>query len=321
MNRRATRISVAMAAYNGERFIAEQLASIAAQTLTPYEIVIVDDHSNDQTALIIAGFAQSVAIPVRVLHAERNFGTTVSFERAIAACTGDWIALADQDDIWLPHKLSCLLAAGESRRWDAVFSDARIVDEVLGSGGGSLLRNMQLSQAMRAKFLVGVGLAPLLRYSMVAGTTLMFRASSRDAILPIPPPWLHDHWIAMLLASVGRIGLCDEELVLYRQHGRNQIGIKENWSREWVKAQRKDPQQYRFEAMMLRQLRARLESLRFAKCAVTDILQRKEVFLERRYRTHCGKPGRFWAFGQNLLRGDHFRFGRGWKGVLKDVLL
>src|ERR671927_271278 len=102
------KFSVAMCTYNGARFVREQLASIAAQTRPPDELVVCDDCSTDATLECIREFARTAPFPVRVVENEKNAGSTKNFERAVELCEGDFIALADQDDVWLPEKLQRL---------------------------------------------------------------------------------------------------------------------------------------------------------------------------------------------------------------------
>ena len=108
----------------------EQLASIAAQTRQPDELVVCDDGSSDATPQIVEDFASLVAFPVRFFRNPKNLGSTKNFEQAIGLCTGDLIALCDQDDIWLPEKLA---RQAEMLERDAslggVFSDAELVDD------------------------------------------------------------------------------------------------------------------------------------------------------------------------------------------------
>lgn len=112
------RISVAMATYNGERFISEQLSSLAQQTLHPHELVVSDDGSADSTLKIVEQFASSAPFPVLILRNSVNVGFTLNFFRAAARCSGDLLAFCDQDNIWLPHKLE---------RCAEIFRDQEIV--------------------------------------------------------------------------------------------------------------------------------------------------------------------------------------------------
>ncbi len=102
------KVSVALATYNGERYLAEQLDSLAGQTLTPAELVIADDGSCDHTTTIIESFRKKAPFPIPVMSGQ-HLGYVGNFFRAVKVCRGDVIALCDQDDIWQPEKLSVCL--------------------------------------------------------------------------------------------------------------------------------------------------------------------------------------------------------------------
>lgn len=118
MHREDELISVAMATYEGGRFINDQLSSIAAQTVLPHEVVIFDDGSTDNTVDIVRGFASSAPFEVRFVVNERRLGITRNFESAIYACKGGIVFLCDQDDVWYPEKVEKTLAC--FRRSEAV---------------------------------------------------------------------------------------------------------------------------------------------------------------------------------------------------------
>jgi len=112
-----TKISIAMATYNGERFIRQQLDSFARQTLLPSELIICDDGSTDSTVSIINEFVPSAPFPVVIVHNPARLGYTANFLQAAQKCQGELIAFSDQDDEWLPQKLARILQA--SRESDA----------------------------------------------------------------------------------------------------------------------------------------------------------------------------------------------------------
>ncbi len=315
------RISVAMASYHGELYIEDQLSSIVNQTLLPLEIVIVDDASSDHTLMKIEQFKVSSPVPIVVIRAEVNQGSTASFAQAIAACQGAWIALADQDDVWLPTKLEKLHGCAEENSWDAIFSDAEFVDKNLQSLNSRLLVNSRLTRAMRADFLMGKGFPSLLRYNVVTGATMMFRSKWRPLILPIAPKWIHDYWIALLLACVGKVGLYEECLVLYRQHGKNQIGAKSHLTAEIGQAKSKANQQYLQESSLFKNLREKLQVSGHSSKAAVQELERKEEFLHRRYDLRQKPSNRLKYFVLNLCQRYYFRYGQGWRPLLKDLLI
>ncbi len=123
-------ISVAMCTFNGARFLRAQLESIARQRRPPDELVICDDGSSDGSVEILREFAAGASFSIRIFCNEKNLGSTQNFEKAIQLCKGDLIALCDQDDIWLPEKLSRLLQIFEQdSSLGGVFSDADLINE------------------------------------------------------------------------------------------------------------------------------------------------------------------------------------------------
>src|SRR6186997_149500 len=105
------RVSIAMCTCNGERFLAEQLDSILAQSRPPDEIVICDDASTDGTWALLTTFAPKAPCPVTLRRNDTRLGVIGNFSQAMTLATGDAIALADQDDVWHPMKLEKLEGA------------------------------------------------------------------------------------------------------------------------------------------------------------------------------------------------------------------
>src|SRR6266849_8380108 len=135
-------VSVALCTYNGARYLTPQLASILSQTLSPDELVICDDGSEDGTLDLLRAFSQTARFAVRIFENQHaRLGSTKNFEKAIELCTGDLIALADQDDVWRPHKLDHLCRSlGENPSAGYAFSDAELVSAT-GRGLGQTLWN------------------------------------------------------------------------------------------------------------------------------------------------------------------------------------
>ncbi len=224
------KISVALCTYNGAPFLREQLDSIAQQTRIPDELIVSDDKSSDETPDIIADFSASAPFPVRFVVNEQNLGSTKNFERAIALCGGDVIALCDQDDFWLPEKLSRIeqVFAGEARV-GIVFSDAEVVDENLRPLGYRLWDSVGFDDRSRRLVRDGRVLDVLLPGWTVTGATMAFRSTFKEMArdIPINLPLIHDGWIALMIASVAEVRFVEEPLIQYRQHSRQQIGAPE----------------------------------------------------------------------------------------------
>lgn len=216
-----------MCTYNGAEFLPEQLESILAQSRPPDEIVICDDGSTDQTRDLLEKFAAQSSIPIKLRFNQQNRGTVKNFEQAISVCTGDIIALSDQDDVWRGDKLKLIEEAfNKHTSAGLVFSDAEIVDEELNS----LNRRMwdEVGFGARKKKLVGRRRAfdVLITGWTVTGGTMAFRSEFVNLALPIPEDiaMIHDGWIALTIAAVAGVVPIDKPLIKYRQHSEQQIG-------------------------------------------------------------------------------------------------
>ena len=226
------KFSVAMCTYNGARFVTEQLASIAAQTRLPDELVVSDDRSTDTTVDCVREFARRAPFPVRLFENEKNLGSTKNFERAIRLCEGDFIALADQDDVWLPEKLRRLEDALTDENTALAFTDGEVVDECLRPLDQSVWQTIRFGPEEQGLFREGNGFTVLLDHNVVTGAAMAFKAKFKELILPFPNdlihdgiPVLHDWWAALVVAAVADLSFCSESLFKYRQHSSQQMGV------------------------------------------------------------------------------------------------
>jgi glycosyltransferase involved in cell wall biosynthesis len=218
-------ISVAMCTYNGGRFLSEQLESIAVQTRLPDELIVCDDRSTDGSGEIIRNFARHAPFAIRLEVNTNNLGSTKNFEKAIGLCQREIIALADQDDVWHAEKLSRIADVLEhDEHIGAVFSDAELIGEDSQPLAGTLWSSFLFNSSEQKKFERGQGLKVLLKHATVTGATMTFRSKFRDLTLPIPSSQVHDHWIALLIASVSQLAPIRTPLVRYRRHQAQQIG-------------------------------------------------------------------------------------------------
>jgi glycosyltransferase involved in cell wall biosynthesis len=208
-------ISVALATYNGGRFLREQLDSIYAQTWSPLEVVVCDDRSSDDTVSILKKYLQRHGLRYEVN--EQNLGFVRNFEKAMALCRGEFIALADQDDVWLPEKLERLMAGIGTA--SLIYSDAFLIDDKGRELPGSLIATSGVLP------ITGANLRYFVCNSCVTGCTALFRRDLLNTALPIPEcETYHDWWLAVVASKLGGVRYLPERLVRYRQHGANQAG-------------------------------------------------------------------------------------------------
>ncbi len=219
------KISIALCTYNGVEFLQEQLESIALQTRIPDEMVICDDRSKDDTLEILRNFSSKVSFPVRIFLNEKNLGSTKNFEKAIKLCTGDIIFLSDQDDVWNPDKLEKIEKLFSiSPSTALIFSDAELVDENLRPLGYTLWKSIGFSKKEQSNFTHGKFIEVLLKRNVVTGSTMAFRSEFKQLFFPISDIWVHDGWIALLIAFASDLGMISEPLIKYRQHHMQQVG-------------------------------------------------------------------------------------------------
>jgi len=219
------KVSVALCTYNGQKYIEEQMNSLLLQTRLPDEIVICDDFSTDGTFDIVSGFSKSSA-SITVYRNPANVGPTLNFERAIKLCSGDIIFLSDQDDIWMSDKIEVML--NEFKKdpdIGMVFGNAYVVDERLRTIG-TLWEMLDFSQKEKEAFISGKAIDILAKRNFVTGMAMAVRRSALKDTFPFARLWVHDEWIAIIVACQSKVVLLNRTVVFYRQHSNQQIGIK-----------------------------------------------------------------------------------------------
>ena len=210
----APTVSVVVATYNFERFLERALDSVLAQDYPTeaLEIIVVDDGSTDGTPELMRAYDDRVTY-IR----KANGGHLSTFDRGIGEATGDYIALLDGDDEWLPHKLREQVALLESRPdLGLVHGDMRVVDDAGHVLAESFFKESGISHVE------GDLLWALMRNNSITTSALLVRASLRDRFHPIPS-WarVQDWWISLCVAEVAGIGCIHEPIVDYRRHDSN----------------------------------------------------------------------------------------------------
>ena len=126
------RISICIPAYNAEKYLAETLESVRSQTFKDWELIVTEDGSKDGVEAMVRAFAQSVTQPVRYRRHEVNQGLPATRNTGIAASHGDWIALLDSDDCWLPEHLETAVAVQSKTGADIVHAGSILFDSDTG---------------------------------------------------------------------------------------------------------------------------------------------------------------------------------------------
>lgn len=218
--------SVAMCTYNAGEYLQEQLDSIAAQDHLPSEMVIADDGSTDGSMAVLHDFAESVIgrIDVRIIPPEpSSLGPAQNFQRALASATGEYVFLADQDDVWDHTRVSRSLEVLNSEE-NALLHVTN--PDLIGSDGSALGRTQFEAMGLSESQIVGLNspgsITVASRRNVMPGMAFALRRELLDRALPVPSRWMHDWYLIMWAAALGRLVVSRESgLVSHRIHGRN----------------------------------------------------------------------------------------------------
>lgn len=227
------KLCVVMATYNGEKYLGQMLDSLVAQTRPAEKIIVVDDGSKDSSVSILESYKER--LPLEIFVSPKNQGHRAAFSKSLEMARDyfgkelkpgeeGFIALADQDDIWLPRKHEILLnemekADSNGTYPDMVFGDAQVID-----GEGKVfaeswrkLDHIPESLTLRA-LMTG--------FTNVTGCMVMFRSSLLGDVLPIPVDVpVHDQWITFCAAARNGYRSIKEPVIKYRIHNQNAIGL------------------------------------------------------------------------------------------------
>lgn len=306
-------VSIAMTTFNGERYLEEQLRSIAAQTRPPDELVVHDDGSTDKSLQLLHDFQHSAPFPVHIVANPTTLGYTANFEAALRHCIGDLIFLADQDDCWFPEKIAVMESVFLSEP-DLMLAihDGELADHNLHTTGIGKLEQIRAGYRDDTGFATGALTAlrrPLLKYA-----------------LPIPQGVTgHDSWLHYVAGMLESRKVIDASLQLIRRHDAN--------SSQWIV----NSLQPISRGDVLRQLHAQTPASTYANRLiynktllsrlddsvpqdVTDRLTaegaaivRREDLLNKNWLLRKLKAG------QMLIRGD-YRYFNGVSSFVRDIL-
>lgn len=201
-------ISVCMPTYNGEKFIQQQLDSILNQIAVDDELVISDDTSTDKTIAIIKSYGDK---RIKLIENQTFHSPIYNLENALKHAQGDFIFLADQDDIWYPNKVKTI--RDQLKKYDLVVSDCQLIDK----------DNKVLADSFFERINSGPGFMKNWIKNTYLGCCMAFNRSVLDVALPLPKGIaIHDHWIGLNAELHASVYFCKEALVGYRKHENNQ---------------------------------------------------------------------------------------------------
>lgn len=231
-------IYIAMATYNGEKFLKEQLNSIVNQTYKDWVLYVSDDCSTDNTLSILHHYQSLYPKKINIIEndtpsksAENNFFNLIL--KLKNKC--DYLSLCDQDDVWLENKLEITLNHIKSLEDKyskntplLVHTDLKVVDENLNIISNSFFEFQNISPQR-------TNLNQLLVQNNITGCTTMINKACLSLITQKPKQCtMHDWWIGLIACCFGKIGYLTTQTMLYRQHSNNQVGAKNAKSFEFI---------------------------------------------------------------------------------------
>lgn len=326
-------VSIALATYNGEKFLRRQLESLAWQERLPDELVVCDDRSSDSTVAILHEFAGSAPFPVRIVVNDQSLHFRRNFMKAANLCTSDVILFCDQDDIWRPAKVAVVAGAFEDDpELLLAYHGATVVDadeRPLAPMFNPAAEQTALTEDPPPPWHFARGLVQGFRRELLAFDDLWPATREHFADEPLG----HDRLYFLLALALGRIRYLDQDLLMYRQHGANLYGSDRRLglAARIAERLRHHPSADVFGAAAARSRANLLHSVRDRLAPKTndrlDRLQKLYAIhaerLDRRGRTYTNGsvPGRVAALLHSIAKGDYC--GNPWgfdpRSVLRDL--
>lgn len=210
-----TNISVAIATYNGEKYIKEQLISIIKNLNSDDEIIISDDGSTDSTIDIIKSFKDN---RIKIIAGPKK-GIIKNFENAIKHCRGDYIFLSDQDDIWMDNKIEKTMNLFNEENYILIVHDNKMVNSQKEIINNSFFEYRGCKNGI---------INNLIKNSFI-GCCMALKKELVSEIIPMPTDIpMHDQWIGLIALLNGKVCFYKEPLILYRRHDSNNSSFKKN---------------------------------------------------------------------------------------------
>jgi glycosyltransferase involved in cell wall biosynthesis len=299
------------------------------QAVAPDEMVICDDLSDDETWGILQKWTTDIAeahgIAVTLIRNEERLGVTRNFQQACSQLGTDVIFLCDQDDVWPANKVENFLAEFSNADVMLVHSDARLVGPEFEDLGVTLFRALRLTEREERLVREGRFLEIYCRRNLVTGAAAAFRRDLLFVARPFPPEWVHDEWLAAMAASCGRVVMLSECLLLYRQHGRNAIGVPKSFgerlAHSWRRLQEVSRREFfRRKILRLEQWLASVHSLDGGHVSEASHIQAALTHFRNRSRMTVNPLSRFAIMWSEWRSGRYYCYASVRGGLLRDLL-
>lgn len=218
------KISVAMAVFNGEKYLKDQISSILVQLKENDELVISVDESSDNSLEILKQLSKEDN-RIKLIKGP-NSGVIKNFKNAILNCRGDYIFLSDQDDLWVKDKISKVKDVLKNENVDLILHDAKVADKDLNVIYDSFFKLRKSKPGI---------LKNIFKNSYI-GCCMAFKSELKEKILPFPENIpMHDQWIGLIAEKYGKVKFLKEPLIIYRRHGQNNTELYHSSFKNMIK--------------------------------------------------------------------------------------
>ncbi len=304
------KISIAMAVFEGERFICQQLDSIFSQSLVPNEIIICDDSRNDKTYKAIKNIIEQHPQIIKYFKNETQLGASKNFEKAVSLSSGDIIFLSDQDDVWMRDKIAELISSiNVSLDCGGAFCNSELVDKGLNGLG--------LTHFGLRSFKGDPSIDFFLKRVPAAGHNMAFKAELKDLLLPFPDlKECHDTWIGLVIAATSGWTFTDETLTQFRQHDDNlSRSGRDSQLKAAMESIKNDTSAW--NAALYDELIQRLTGK--VEPEVLELLKDRRNHSAVRAKMNCNIFKRLPLVYGEIKNKRYFKYGRGWQNVIQDI--
>lgn len=326
--KRIKKISVAIAAYRGEKYIAEQLRSLFSQTRVVDEIIISDDSEDSRTEQVVRQEAANWNGELKYIRNLQKKGIEANFRNAVRAASGDMVFLCDQDDVWLPEKVETLANELESHpECQVVACNSEMVSAALKPLGRSIPADMKTAEPIMTAINHKNAFPYMLALKMIIpGHAMAMTRAFVPLFLAMPDKMkFHDVWLEQTAALFETMRYVNKTLTLYRVHENNASTPLKNTGGKGIFARLKEVFQNHDDINATLFLLDALDSCvknseftapeRNVKCINTNIKYFQDRLRLRSFR----RPFRFLALTPSLVR-NYFQLGTGWRALLRDQL-
>lgn len=322
-------ISIALATFEGQKFLEKQLESILKQTRLPDEVIVYDDASSDGTVALLKSFKNCAPFRVKIIEGTVNVGVNQSFSTALAACEGTYIFLCDQDDVWEVEKIAVFMTTFEKdSNIGMVFCDASQIDDDGNLLPQSLWQSVGFTARKQSEFerdpiTVLLRSAPF-TYGMASG----FRSAAIQPFCPVlanQRGMTHDNWFAIHTAATGwKAAIVRQCLVRYRRHinqatkkiGLRRMGVKSDFLKS-----RQQKALAHIEALELIRVgvsqMASTDTQGFKTVAVKQINEKIKYLLLRKKLRECKSP---LVAARCVISKGYWIYAKGPVSVVRDLM-